>query len=428
MTLHASSLGRGHRDDRRRRLLSEDLTANSSLPAGETPAGQPKYQPPTHKSENYGDSEFLQTQARLTDLVPRRLVPYLLCLKGGLAIIAGLMAFYVWAPKLIPDGQPASQLADLGKCGSLGNWFASLLLLMATALAGMIFSVRRHKVDDYRGHYRVWLWVATAWFLAATDAAANLHQGFQQLMVSLTSWRLAGEGSLWWVGAVLLFAGPIGFRLFMDMRSSRLSTAALLLAATAYLTALTAFFHGIVLQGQVVQRLLMEGSLLGGHLLATISMGLHARYVILDAEGVLPRREKKAAAMKRAEKADKKARRQRAEKLATPAAATTDDSAKDLAASTENHAGEVEQGQSEAKAKASGDKWVAIDPPHSGLQPAMKRMLSEKPTATAIPSPAGAASDSASDDSKLSKADRKAIKKRLLDERLKREQRKAANW
>ena len=263
MTLHASSLGRGHRDDRRRRLLSEDLTANSSLPAGETPAGQPKYQPPTHKSENYGDSEFLQTQARLTDLVPRRLVPYLLCLKGGLAIIAGLMAFYVWAPKLIPDGQPASQLADLGKCGSLGNWFASLLLLMATALAGMIFSVRRHKVDDYRGHYRVWLWVATAWFLAATDAAANLHQGFQQLMVSLTSWRLAGEGSLWWVGAVLLFAGPIGFRLFMDMRSSRLSTAALLLAATAYLTALTAFFHGIVLQGQVVQRLLMEGSLLG---------------------------------------------------------------------------------------------------------------------------------------------------------------------
>ena len=317
-------------------------------------------------------------------------------------------------------------MADLGNCGSLGNWFASLLLLMATALAGMIFSVRRHKVDDYRGHYRVWLWVATAWFLAATDATANLHQGFQQLMV-LDELATGRRGLALVGGCGLLLAGPIGFRLYVDMRSSRLSTAALLMAATAYLTALTAFFHGIVLQGQVAQRLLMEGSLLGGHLLATISMGLHARYVILDAEGVLPRREKKAAAMKRAEKADKKARRQRAEKLATPAAATPTTRQRP-GGKYENHAGEVEQGQSEAKAKVSGDKWVAIDPPHSGLQPAMKRMLSEKPPAAAVPAPKPAASNWASGDGKLNKADRKAMKKRLLDERLKREQRKAANW
>ena len=82
MTLHSSQMGRGgHRDDRRRRLLAEDLTANSGQPAQDISGTWPHNgQPPTHKSENYGDAEFLQTQLRLTDLIPRRLISYLLLL------------------------------------------------------------------------------------------------------------------------------------------------------------------------------------------------------------------------------------------------------------------------------------------------------------------------------------------------------------
>ena len=76
-------------------------------------------------------------------------------------------------------------MADLGNYGSLGNWFASLLLLVASLLAITIYSVRRHKVDDYRGHYHIWLWAAACWFVMATDVAASLHQGFQQVMISL---------------------------------------------------------------------------------------------------------------------------------------------------------------------------------------------------------------------------------------------------
>ena len=81
MTLHASSLGRGHRDDRRRRLLAEDLAASTA--AEPVAAFSPQNRPPLHKSENYGDAEFLETQSRLTDLIPRRLVSYLRCLQEG---------------------------------------------------------------------------------------------------------------------------------------------------------------------------------------------------------------------------------------------------------------------------------------------------------------------------------------------------------
>ena len=221
-------------------------------------------------------------------MIPRRLISYLLLLTVGLAAIGGLVALYVWIPDLMGKAQPRPAMANLGDYGSLGNWLASLLLLIAGLLAIATYSVRRHKVNDYHGHYHVWLWAAGCWLIMATDAAASLHQGFQQVMISLTGTRIAGDGSIWWVVPALLLVGSIGSRLLMDTWSSRLSSGTLILAATAYLTALVAFFHGIVSQTEVAQLLLVQGLLLGGHLLLAMSMGLHARYVLLDAEGDCP--------------------------------------------------------------------------------------------------------------------------------------------
>ena len=235
MTLHSSHISRnGHRDDRRRRLLAEDLSAGSGPASDLYPPRVENDRPPDHKSANYGDAEFLQAQLRLTDLVPRRLISHVLLLVVGLAAIGGLVALYVWAPDLLPGGAPSGSvrltLADLGNCGSLGNWFAALLLVTASLLAVIIYTVRRHKVDDYRGHYVIWLWAATGWFIMATDVAASLHQGLQQVMISLTGSRITGDGSIWWVVPASLLVGAIGSRLLIDMWSSRLSSAALILA------------------------------------------------------------------------------------------------------------------------------------------------------------------------------------------------------
>ena len=312
MTLHSSPMGRsGHRDDRRRRLLAEDLTANSGLPSQDAAGTLPRNdQPHAHKSQNYGDAEFLQTQLRMTDLVPRRLLSYLLLLKVGLAAIGGLMALYVWIPDLLHAPQLRPAMADLGSCGSLGNWFASLLLLAAGLLAIIIYSVRRYKVDDYHGRYHVWLWAAACWFLMATDVAASLHQGLQQVMISLTHARIAGDGSIWWVVPTLLLLGSIGSRLLIDMWSSRLSSAALILAALAYLTALVAFYPRYPLEVRSFPITAGRGRLLGGHLLLAMAMGLHARYVILDAEGAFAQAASAEEGRKEVEK--KRPRRQAA--------------------------------------------------------------------------------------------------------------------
>jgi len=413
----------GHRGDRRRRLLAEDLTANSDLPAQDISGASPRNgQPHAHKSENYGDAEFLQTQLRLTDLIPRRLISYLLLLKLGLAVIGGLMALYVWIPVLLRDQQIRPAIADLGNCGSLGSWFASLLLLTASLLSIIIYRVRRYKVDDYRGHYQVWLWAAACWFIVATDVAASLHQGLQQAMISITGIRIVGDGSIWWLLPILLLIGFVGSRLLIDMWPSRLSSAVLILATIAYLTALLAFFHGILLQSDVYQLLLVQGTLLGGHLLLVVSMGLHARYVVLDAEGVLPKRVVKKKAMKKAAVKNDKV-------------TTGDEAEKDSATGGRSDAADSSNGEEDSGNEGSGDGWVVVDPPHGNSQPVLKRMAPSEASAVpslsqkiAIPGAASSSPDSASDDSKLSKADRKALKKKLIDERLKREQRNAANW
>ena len=429
MTLHSSPMGRGgHRDDRRRRLLAEDLTASSGLPAQEVAATAIRNgQSHAHKSENYGDAEFLETQPRLTDLIPRRLISYLLLLKVGLAAIAGLVALHVWIPELLRDPQARPPMADLGNCGSLGNWFASVLLLIASLLAIIIYRIRRHKADDYRGHYHVWLWAAACWFLMATDVSASLHQGFQQVMISLSGRRIAGDGSLWWVIPAVLLVGSMGARLLVEMWSSRLSSIALMLAAIAYLAALAGFFHVIILQSEISELLLVQGAVLGGHLLLAMSMGLHARYVVLDAEGGLAKRSQK-----------KKAEKKRGSKKSDPGttagqadAPTGDASQQDSSTS----GADSDDGEEEPDDEKSSDPWVAVDPPHSGSQPILKRVT--PPAASAVPPlaqkmvvPSAESSplDAGAGNGVLSKADRKALKKKLLDERLKREQHKAGKW
>jgi hypothetical protein len=430
MTLHSSQMGRGgHRDDRRRRLLAEELTSVSTQPAADIEGTSPRNdQPSAHKSENYGDAEFLERQLRLTELIPRRLISYLLLFKVGLVAIAALIALYVWSPQLLGDPRLRPAFADLGSPGSLGTWFASLLLLTAGLLATVVYSVRRHKVDDYHGHYHIWRWAALCWFMMATDVAASLHQGLQQIMTSLTGTRITGDGSIWWLVPALLLLGTTGIRLLIEMRPSRLSTTAFVSAGIAYATALAIFIRVFVLQSEVYQFLFLQGALLAGSLLLVISMGLHARYVVLDAEGELPKRvvkkkpDKKRESLKRdVKKVDKRAA------TAPPGNGALPDAG--------SKGGVSEEADEEAEEEELGDDaFIAVDPPHRNLPPALKRAApaeasSASPLRASVAKMAAGSSDSGSteDVSKLSKAERKALKKKLMDERLNRE-RRTSNW
>ena len=397
MSLHSSHLGRGsHRDDRRRRLLAEDHSAPGGGAAARLVAGRARARRP-RKSENYGDAAFMDEQMQLSDLVSRRLWVHGLFAAAAAALIAGLFAAQLWIAKTLPALAGKLAMLDGQTTGSLVRWMSSLLLLWAGLQSLIVFNVRRHKVDDYQGHYRVWLWGAFCWFLMATDRAASLHDGFQQLMTAATGTRILGDGTIWWALPVALLLGAIGSRLMIDTRASRLMIVGLVLAAACYGAAFATIHQWIMPRGALAALLLCYALPVVGDLLIALSMGLAARHVLLDAEGLLPRKQTVVAKKSKAKT-----------KLAI---AKTDD---DDAAATDSDSDD------------SGDEkdgWVAET--NAGGPPVLRRV---SPSSGEDDASDDEATDGDSAQSKLSKAERKAAKKRLIDERLKHQQKKAANW
>ncbi|MGH6743210.1 MAG: hypothetical protein ACREDY_29995, partial [Bradyrhizobium sp.] len=181
---------------------------------------------------------MIDHQPRVTDLVPHRYSVLALLFFAGLTLIVGLEAAYFWLPELSTmagDGQLAA--LDLAGEGALANWFSSTTLALASVVAAIIYSVRRHRQDDYHGRYRVWLWVSALWMLMSVDEAASLHEGLTQVALHASGQRGYGDGSIWWVATYGLIFAAVGTRLFLEMRCCRLSSAALVSAVVCFVAA-----------------------------------------------------------------------------------------------------------------------------------------------------------------------------------------------
>ncbi len=273
----------GQRDDRRRLLLCEpSLSAQVAAPRRRLRRKRPQ-----SLSPHYGDGAFMEHIPKLTDLIPRSLWPYGLVLLVGLVIIAGLEWLYAGLmPQLAPwtaDGTVES--FDLKAEGSLAVWFSSTSLLLAAGVSVIVYLVRRYRRDDYQGRYRIWLWAAGCWLLMSVDESASLHEGFKEMMVLLTGQRLGGDGSLWWAAAYFFLLAGVGIRLLADMRECLLSCAGLIGAAVCYATAVAVRLEWLSAPSAMQGVMIEEGGEMLGDWLLLVAMALHARHVILEAEG-----------------------------------------------------------------------------------------------------------------------------------------------
>ena len=131
MSLQTSSSFRhsGQRDDRRRRLLTDELANATDWPASEQ-ASQDDL--PPQKTAHYGDAPFLEQQPRLLDFVPCRLVSHVILLTVGAAIIAGLGFSYHWMLERVANGGAAVAATRFGRQRQPG-----LLVFVALAAGGL---------------------------------------------------------------------------------------------------------------------------------------------------------------------------------------------------------------------------------------------------------------------------------------------------
>ena len=374
-------------DERRRRMLCDTTAFASVAPADPRPTELDDNPPAQQKSEHYGDATFMDQQARVTDLIPKRLSSFALLFLLGLSLIAGLVYLYSLMPRLAGythDGRVAA--FDLDGEGSLAVWLSSTLLSLSGLVAILVYTVRRYRTDDYHGRYRVWLWAAMCWFVMSVDETGSVHEGFKEMMSVVTGTRIFGDGSIWWVIPYFFLLGAVGLRLLLDMRECWLSSSALVGAGAAYALSVIAQLGWLLGRGGAKEVMVEEGAELIGDLLILMAMGLHARFVILDAKGL---------------------------SHSSPGEEKSDEPPV------------INSRQRTSRPDFTEVRWAEPEPAHPTPQPALKKPgptpLVSKPAATP-PLAGGLGTPPQSAHEKLSKADRKALRKRLLEMRQARQQ------
>lgn len=297
------------RSDRRRRVLADDLMNSVASEPG-TLGTQPL---PASSGRRYALAAFHEHQPRPIDYIPQRAVPLLLFLAAGITAIAGLLATYAWLPELSAF-TPASALDafDLAQEHHLATWLLSLLLLVQAQSAGLIYGIRKHRVDDYHGRYRIWLGVALLSIIASLQLTAPMHRALDALVrpAALACGAPGEYGLRTLCGVVLSY---VCVRTLFEVRRSRLTLFAYLLAiATLGYAQLPATL--IWTFADTRQALLLKtGLTLSGCLLAVMAGFLYVRHLMLDVEGKILHREKKKSkptkpkAPRRSAKADTEA-------------------------------------------------------------------------------------------------------------------------
>lgn len=281
---------KGQRDERRRRVLLDEQSLSAG-PATSPSASRAANRSSDGNAENasrrpYGDDVLRGRQLRVTDLLPIRIWKLALLFVMSMTSVAALIALHVqvddWSPMV---GRENLAAIDMSQAGSLASWFSTMVLAVASVGSLLVYAIRRHRTDDYRGRYRAWMWTSVALMAASLSAGTNLHLAIRGVLVRVTGMSPGGDGSLWWMMLYAVVFGALGVRIMIEMRRCRSALVASSLAALAYALAIAATLTGA--SAAAVHQIGQAASLLLGHVGALVAVCLYARYVILEAQGQL---------------------------------------------------------------------------------------------------------------------------------------------
>ena len=274
------------RSDRRRRVLTEEMKAGNKH--ADTPSHLIHSQQ-VDEGPRYTSGASPENQSHVTDFVPQRLRSLTICVLLGAALVAGLLALSryadVWASAI---GAESVVVLKATGTGTLVAWFSSVLLGLAGLLSVLLYSLRKHRIDDYRGRYKVWLWAAAGWVVLSIDHVAPLHKLLVRGMTHVTGWTALPDGAVWWIAACALAFLLFGIRAIRDLAESPIALVAALLAIFGWSAAVATHLGWWQWATAETAVLVTAGAAMGGHLMLCTALAAYARHVILDAQGFLP--------------------------------------------------------------------------------------------------------------------------------------------
>jgi hypothetical protein len=275
------------RNGRRRRVLNDEvLSASSSHVALRAMADS---RDSSQDAPRYSDAAGIENHPQVTDFIPRRYRTISLLVLAGVLTTAALGAMHYFAvPIATSSGLAHIGLLAMSAPGSLATWIAAVVLLIAAVKCLLIYSIRRHRIDDYRGRYRIWLAAALACVLLSADSVVGLHDALAQSLSHHTGWSALRAGAVWWLILAGLPLTWIAVRTLLDVKECRVAAALLSAAVIGYITAGASFLGLIATTDARIETLITgAATLLAGWLLLA-AVASYARFVVLDAQGLIP--------------------------------------------------------------------------------------------------------------------------------------------
>jgi hypothetical protein len=363
----------GHSDERRRRVLMEDTSA-APVEGEAAPAAKQR----KAKTRTYSDAALASNQAPVTAIVPARPWTLSVLALSGLVCIALLNLLNAELPRLARwVGIEHLDAINFAVRGNLAAWLSSFWLAWAAVMSAKLFNLRRHRVDDYKGRYRIWIWTTVLLVCASLDAGTGLHDAIGGLMVRLSGKAQTLSATICWLTAGAALIGAVSLRMAIEMRRSKAALVSLLFALVCYTTAALVRIGWLPLEADLGWHALVTATLLGHGAIWFTTLS-YARYVYLDSQNLLAVKKPK----------EPKAKKKKEEKPSE----TADKDAKE--------------------ATTSDGKQIRIDGAHGDAA---------KPAATGGPLKAAMISSAtvkspAADDRRMSKAERKKLRRQNQDE------------
>ncbi len=313
-------------DQRRRRVLMEERLHAGKQEASEASGGQAgqTVRLPGRRYDEDAAADHLQP---LTAIVPKRIVTLMLLLISGLLVTSGIQAAYGHVHRLPADHWISAVASlDVERPGGLASWSSSLFLLIATVLGFQIYRLRRLRADDYRGRYRVWVWVSPALLITSLAIGTHLHRDLLAVAVAHSEVMAVLDSP-----TVLLVLPSVlwlllSLRLLLEVRESRAAWTSLVLATLSLMSSLVIGLWSPQELFSFPTAMTISSLTMMGHLMILMTVASYSRYVYLDAHGMLPVAKK--TCRPKQEKAADKTRQPGAKKAARSKKQTSPDATK----------------------------------------------------------------------------------------------------
>jgi len=268
-------------------MLLNDMDIQSLMTAEKTrkriASEQPIHVGSSTNARMYSEQALLRNQPRLTDLIPLSRWAYVALLLVGVGVI-NLLQLGARQASIESNALP-QELFALNGPGTLASWVSSVLLLMLCVGSIQVYLIRRFKADDYKGRYKIWLWVAAIAAALSFEQATGAHRLLQGVVDRFAIAAPWNQASLWWMMIVSVVASYVGIRLFFELSSNLGSFVLFVLTAMGYGAVVCSRWESMLGESYLTSAEGQSVSLLGANLLMTTVVWIYARSVYLSAQG-----------------------------------------------------------------------------------------------------------------------------------------------